>query len=183
MPLNSGDLEVISAKLSLILAAAIPAGESHIGQVDTYVGIVRSTPVISTTIYGALDNIGGRPSFQNIFRVNGGKGILQYLIITDKSAQKADLQIHLFDSLPENGVDNTVYAVGSDITKHLGIVFIATGDYIEVSSGIWIAVMPNLAIPVNNVSGNKNLYYTIKNVTDTPTYTAVSSLQITGSII
>ena len=100
--------------------AALPAGETHIGEVGgntITVGIEFTRPA-DTAIYAAKDvvcNSVGAPAalvFTNVARVVAGSGyIVKARLMTDQVACVARFRLHLFNTTPAPIADNALYTL------------------------------------------------------------------------
>jgi hypothetical protein len=157
----------------------LAAGTAHVGEVGGNTTVVKITPTITTTLYTALDLIGGIITITSAMRVSGGSGILQSMTVIDDDNEKAAFEVMIFDSSPASGTytDNGAYVHSSgDVDKFLGRFSVAAADYVtEVSGSLAVATVRNIGLPVK-ASGSANLYALVL-VTGGPTYTAVNDLR------
>jgi hypothetical protein len=132
--------------------------------------IITPTITVSTDAYTANDCVGGKLTLKNAMRV--GSGILQDLLITDKSGtQKPQLEIYIFDSDPTLAADGYTPSVLTDADtialnegadKLLARLDVYPSDYVlEKSGGVYTAHLKNLGVIVTALAGN-NLYAAIK---------------------
>lgn len=156
------------------------SGEDHIGEVGGNTTVIRITPTVSTSIYAALDIIGGTQTLTSAMRVSGGSGVLQTITVADDDNEKVALEILLFDSAPSGGTyadQGALAHAAGDIDKFLGKVSIASSDYVTVVTGSLAVATKTVGLPVKAV-GSANLYAIILVGSGTPTYTATSDLDL-----
>lgn len=155
-------------------------GEDHIGEVGGNTTVIRITPTVSTSIYAALDIIGGTQTLTSAMRVSGGSGVLQTITVADDDNEKVALEILLFDSAPSGGTyadQGALAHAAGDIDKLLGKVSIASSDYVTMVTGSLAVATKTVGLPVKAV-GSANLYAIILVGSGTPTYTATTDLDL-----
>lgn len=137
------------------------------------------TPTITAGAYSAADVVGGLLTFS----VNSpsGCGVINKLVIADDDDEKAVLTLYLFNASPTAILDNAAGALAiADLKKLVCTISIAAADYKTINSNAY-AVKED----INNVykaDGKGNLYgYLI--CTATPTYTAITDLTVTLSVL
>lgn len=126
----------------------------------TPANVITVTPVVSATPdYAAGDAVGGKQTLTGAARKeSGGEVVLQSLTVIDKSNQKKDLTILIFDSDPTVATitDNSAFVFSTDISKLIGKVNVADTDY-ETIDSIAIATLRNLGLELK-ASGSAHLY-------------------------
>lgn len=141
--------------------------------------IIKAQPVISTSIYAALDCVGTVLTLSNAMAMDGGAGVLHSLVVIDDDNEKAELDILLFDDLPTGTMtDNGAWTPASgDPAKLLGRVNILATDYLTVVTGsLAIATFRNIGLPVRSVAGSPHVYALVL-AAGTPTYAATTDLR------
>lgn len=141
------------------------------------------TPTITTTPYTSGDAVGGIMQIANAARYAGGSGLLESVLLLDRSqAQRAAIDLFFFDrSVTVAGENNPITMSDADMVFFLGMVSIVAGSYNAVFPGT----------PLNSVAEVRgvNMPY-ILNGTDlfcqavvraTPTY-AVGDLTFTFTL-
>jgi hypothetical protein len=142
--------------------------------------IVTPTITVSTGAYTAGDSIGGKITLQDAMRVNGinalGSGILSGITLLDRSNQKPELEIFIFESHPAAATitDNDAFVFSTDDLKVIGKVVVATADWTTTDSKA-VAEMSNLNIVVKAV-GEAHLYAALV-ATGAPDFVATDDFQ------
>lgn len=85
---------------------------------------ISVTPTINTSAYATGDCIGELMTFANAARVSGGSGIIQSILVIDRSqAQRAAMELLFFDrTVTVAGNNNPVAMSDGDMAYCLGIV-------------------------------------------------------------
>ena len=139
---------------------------------------LTSTPTVSSGVaYSSGDSVGGKVTLAGGGLLQGQMGLLNSLLLTDVSNQKAVLEILLFDSDPTAGTytDNAALALSTDLTKIVARIPVAAADYVTIDSKA-VAHLSNLQRFVMPASGQTSLFMAVL-TTGTPTYTSVAALQ------
>jgi hypothetical protein len=146
-----------------------------------FVKTISLTPTLDTNAYAVLDSLGGEQTLTDAARVSGGSGIIETLVLCDKSQNKANLDIVFFESNPAGTYTNNaaVDVTDADILAICGIVEISESDYVEFTDNCAVCLR-NLGIAFT-ASGSANLYALII-ARSTPTY-AVGDLEMHVSIL
>lgn len=154
---------------------AIDAGETHIGEVSEPRKVISVTPTVDTAANATGDAIGDKQTLTSAARVSGGHVTLDTLVMIDKANQKAACDILFFDSDPAAATitTNSAFAFSTDIDKLIGIVHVATTDWITVDSQAVLS-LKNINL-VLKASGSANLYAAVVG-TGAPQYSAVDDL-------
>jgi hypothetical protein len=144
---------------------------------------ISVTPTISTSIYTSGDCIGGLMTFANASRISGGSGIIQSIIVLDKTqAQRAAIDLLFFDRSVTVAGDNAAVAMSdADMAYCLGIVPI--GPYNTAWPGTplnSLSTLLNVGLPF--VTNNSSLFVQAV-VRGTPTYGSTSDLIFTLGIL
>jgi hypothetical protein len=144
---------------------------------------IQITPTIDTAIFASGDCIGGLQDIANAARVSGGSGIIQSILVLDKTqAQRAAIDILFFDrSVTVAGNNAAVAMSDADMAYCLGIVQI--GPYNTAFPGTplnSISTLLNVGLPF--VLNGTSLYAQAV-VRATPTYTASTDLVFTYIIL
>lgn len=142
--------------------------------------VVTPTLVATTSQYGASDDIGGILPLLNCVLAPIGTGILESLVVTDASNQKAVLEVLVFDTLPAGGtyVDNGALALSvADLSHLLAWVHVAAADYLTVGSYA-VANVAGLNRVVQVAATNGTTLWALVFTTGTPTYAAASDLKL-----
>lgn len=126
------------ATIATNTGAAIPAGESHIGEIGgNQIRVQVAQTVTASSAYASGNAVGGLMTIAGAARVSGSLGaagtggILQNVAVDSKSAQTAAMEVWIFDANPS----------GSTCTDKTGFV-LATADFDKV---IGVAAVPTTA--------------------------------------
>jgi hypothetical protein len=143
---------------------------------------IQVTPTCDTSAYATGDSLCGQVTFSNAARVSGGSGIIQSILILDKTqAQRALLEILFFDRSVTVAAANAVLAMSdADMAYCLGVVSI--GNYNTVWAGTPLnsfSTLTNVGLPF--VLNGTDLFAAIC-VRGTPTY-AASDIVVTLVIL
>lgn len=147
--------------------------------------IITPTLVVDTSIYAALDIIGGKLTLTNAMRKESGSGVLQSISITDDDNEKAAFDILIFRSdLTGTVADQGAWAhSAADVASFLGRIQVLASDYVSVvGTSLAVATIKNIGLPVRGNTSNQNLYALVL-ATGTPTYTATTDLVIHFGIL
>jgi hypothetical protein len=137
---------------------------------------IAVTPTIDTAAYASGDCIGGLMDFANAVRVAGGSGIIQSILVLDKTqAQRAAMDLLFFDRSVTVAGNNVAVAMSdADMANCLGVV--AIGPYNTAWPGTPLnsfSTLINVGLPI--VCNGTSLYCQAV-VRATPTYTSASDL-------
>ena len=137
-------------------AAALVAGEGHLGQVGGHVTIVDVTLTLDTDAYVDGDVLAEVQEVTNALRTDGGSGLLQSIIVIDKSDQGEALDIYLFSENASLGTENSAVSISDDdAEKIMAKIEVGSGDYYDMG-GVQVAAssnQQNLALPIKVSSG------------------------------
>ena len=162
-------VQIASGVLSL-------SGEDHMGSVGGDTAIIRPTVTISTTLYAAGDVVGGKITLTNAMRITNGTGVLQSLTVVDTDDEKAPLTFIIFGADITSPADNAAWTWNSaDFSKVLGIVRVASTDYVSVG-GESVATITGIGLPVVATGSTAHLY-AVAVTTGTPTYGATTDFR------
>jgi hypothetical protein len=147
---------------------------------------IQITPTISTSAYASGDVIGGSSAsiaLSNAARVSGGSGLVQSILVLDKTqAQRAAMDILFFDRSVTAAADNAAVATSdADMAYCLGVVPI--GPYNTAWPGTplnSISTLINVGLPF--VLNGTDLHIVIV-CRGTPTYGTTSDLTFTFTIL
>ncbi len=137
---------------------------------------ISVTPTISTSAYASGDCIGGLQTLSNAARISGGSGIIQSILVLDKTqAQRAAMDLLFFDRSVTVAGDNAAVAMSdADMAYCLGVVPI--GPYNTAWPGTplnSISTLFNVGLPF--VLNGADLFVQAV-VRATPTYAATTDL-------
>lgn len=140
------------------------------------------TPTCDTSIYASGDSLAGLITFANAARISGGSGIIQSIVLLDKtSAQRCAMDILFFDRSVTVAAANSALAMSdADMAYCLGVLSI--GPYNTAWAGTpanSISTLINVGLPF--VLNGTDLYAAVC-VRATPTY-AANDIVITLGIL
>jgi hypothetical protein len=153
-----------------------------LGNVGGMTGVVKIVPTVTASAaYAAGNAVGGKQTLA-VLSPNS-TGILESLIILDKSNQKAALDIFIFDADPTAATitDKTGFVFSTDDVKVIARVSVASGDYATVNSKA-VAVKSGLGIALKAASGGTSLYAAVV-TSGTPTFASASDLQFVWGVL
>jgi hypothetical protein len=153
-----------------------------VGNVGGKTFVLKVNPTISTAAYVAGYTVGAIQTLTNAVTISSGTGILESLILLDKSNQKAAMDIFIFESNPAAATttDHAAFVFSTDNLKVIARVSLMATDYATVN-GQGIAVKSGLGIAVK-ANGSANLY-AVAVTSGTPTYTGANDLQWVWGIL
>lgn len=138
--------------------------------------IVSVTPVVSNAVaYSAHDQVGGIQTIASAVRTGVGTCVLESLVIIDKGAQSAALNVFFFNASPTLvGADNTAFdLLDANMDGCIGVAVVAAGDYTTTASSS-VATVKDIQLQLAPASGTS--LYAVAKTTGTPTYTSTSDL-------
>lgn len=144
---------------------------------------ISVTPTISTSAYASGDVVGGLMTFSNAARISGGSGIIQSILVLDKTqAQRAAMDLLFFDRSVTVASDNAAVAMSDgDMAYCLGVI--AIGPYNTAWPGTplnSLSTLLNVGLPF--VLNGTDLFM-VAVVRATPTYVGTSDLVFTLGIL
>lgn len=143
---------------------------------------IKLNPTISTSAYSAGFVVGGKQVLTSAVTKNGGTGILESLVLLDKSAQAAPMDIFIFDVDPTAATttDHGAFAWSTNDVNVIARVSVQASDYVTVKSQS-VAVKSGLGIAVQS-SATANLW-AVAITSGTPTYATAADLQWVWGIL
>lgn len=127
---------------------------------------------VDANIYASGDLLGLKLTLANVFRVAGGSGILQSIVIQDLTKQMGALDVVIFDSDPTGTTftNNAALDIAdADLPKIIGFFQVTAADYVSFADNA-VAILKNLGLPVDVAAGT-SLYACLVS-RDTKTYVA-----------
>jgi hypothetical protein len=151
--------------------------------------IITLTPVISTSIYAAADQLGSLVEIQNAMDDSSGTGAILSVTILDKAAQSSIIDVLFFSSQPTvASSDNAALDITDAMmaSYYLGHVRVQATDYIALA-GCSVASIKQLGLLVQSLKdpnnlGGKSLWMILRSG-GTPTYGSTSDLVIRVGIL
>ena len=143
------------------------------------------TATTQTAAYASGQLITTTQQLDAFFNKADGRGVINSITIIDEEAQNVKFYI-LFHST--NTSMGTIGAAAniSDANASAGIqgiVTVETTDWITGISGVSVACIKNIGLPVKAVSGTDDLYFSIVNATGTPDWDADSLKLRIGALL
>ena len=129
---------------------------SHSGLLST----ITITPVIEAAAYSVGDLVGGKMELLDVVKQRGGGGVIQNLVITDKSPQGRTVDVVLFDADPVNTTFTERAALDvddADVTKVIGVIRCDT----KIDIGVLVNQVSDLAMPFVLPVGGTSLFAAI----------------------
>lgn len=155
------------------------------GQVGGHTALPVSTPTLTVAgAYATGDYIGpstAPTSFADAVRVSGGTGVLQSLVLSDKTTTAAvDLELWLFSATFTAPTDNDAWAItDADQLLCLGVVEIPAANWYANSNGK-VATVSNIGLPIKCAA--TSLFFALVARGTTPTW-ASGDLQLTPGFL
>ena len=133
--------------------------------------VIDVVPALDTAAYTSGDVLFIATTVSDVMRVNGGRALLQSLVVIDKDDQKIAFDLYFFRSNVTLGTINSAPSItDADGLESLGWIAVAGGDYKDLG-GVSVATLRDLGLVLEAVAGNKSIY--VAAVTGgTPTHTA-----------
>jgi hypothetical protein len=160
-------------------AAAIPAGENHLGEIggNTFPVTVAQT-VTASAAYSANNAVGGLITIAGAKRASAAPGAhLQSVIIDMKSAQTTAIDVVIFNANPTGSTctDKTAFSVAAaDFNKVVGVAHVTDWTSLGTPS---VGQSQNLALPFD-LSGATTAYACVV-TRGTPTFAATTDASVT----
>ena len=137
--------------------------------------VIDVTLTLDTSAYASGDVLAATQTVASVFKVNGGRAILDSLTVVDQSDQKVALDVFFFSQSATFGTENDPPSItDAEALYCLGYVSVVAGDYKDLT-GAAVASgtnLRNLGLVLENGDDSKNLYVAVLNGTSTPTYAA-----------
>lgn len=132
---------------------------------------------LDTSAYASADLVADTQAVSTTaFDQQGGCMTLDSVTLLDEDDQGVALYLVFISDSTSLGTENAAPSISdANARKILGVVPIATGDYLDIG-GSKIASVRNIGLTMKAASGSQALYVAIVNGAGTPTYTA-SGLQ------
>ena len=144
--------------------------------------LIQQAITVSTDAYTANDCIGGLQTIEAPRLQKPSDLVINSITISDAAGQKAAMNIIFFKVEPDDSTltDNAAIDIDdAELKKVTGYVSIAADDYIDFADNS-VACVTAVGLPID--SDSDDLYFTIQAV-GTPTYAAVTDLQITIGLL
>lgn len=140
------------------------------------------TLTLDTAIYASGDVLAATQTIASAYRVNGGRAVLESLVVVDQDDLGIALDVWFLDTNVAIGTENAAPSItDADALKVLGRIAVAAADYVDLG-GVRIATVRDLALVLENGDDSKNLY--VAAVTGgAPTHTASGLVLRIGLIL
>jgi len=175
-------MSLLSTQLNSLVAATKSIG----GNTGGYTAKISTTPALGINVaYSSLDNVGGIVKIPDAVRIKNGTAIIEDIIIWDKDNQKATFQIDFWSASPSAGTytDNSAQVIAGDQGLWLGSFPIAAADYVTTGT-VATVVYRTIGLAIQpSVLTSTDIFYTLKDITTTPTYTVATSLIVKFGIL
>lgn len=121
------------------MAASLPvviADNQSTVEVGQRLAVITPTIVVDTVAYSAGDSIGGKITLANTLRVSGGLATLKMLSVLDRSNQKPEFNLLIFNSdlTAATLTDNAAFVYSTDDLKQIARIRVSTADYETIDS-------------------------------------------------
>lgn len=139
------------------------------GDADVY----TVTFSLDTSAYASADLVADTQAVSTTaFDQEGGTIVVDSVVILDEDDQGVALNLVFIQDSTSLGTENAAPTItDADARKIIGVVPIATGDYLDIG-GSKIATVRNVGLTLKAASGSQALYVAIVNGSGTPTFTA-----------
>jgi hypothetical protein len=148
--------------------------------------VVRDvTASTDTAAYASGDLIADTQQIDAFFNKTDGCGVINSITIIDEEAQNVKFFILFHSTSTSMGSENSAANI-SDANASAsiqGVVTVETTDWITGISGVSVACIKNIGLPVKAVSGTDDLYFSIVNHTGTPDWDADSLKLRIGALL
>ena len=144
---------------------------------------VTITPPIQAASYVPNDLVGGKMELKDVVKHVGGGGVIQSLVLTDKSPQGRTVDVVLFDSDPINTTftERAPFDLAdADVTKTIGVIRCA--NKIDLTPGPMVGVVRDLAMPFVLPAGGTSLFVAMV-LRQAATYLSTSDLTLRFNIL
>ncbi len=152
------------------------SGDPFTPQVGNPGDLINVTLSADTGIMASGDVIADTQVITDAMGTDGGRGVLESLVLVDPDDQGAALDLYLLDSNHTVGTENSAPGISdANALTLLGFIPIATGDYKDLG-GVRVVCLRNLGLRLKAVGGSRDLYIAAVNGSGTPTYPGGSIL-------
>lgn len=148
--------------------------------VDPRLKVVRLsvTPTVSTSpAYAAKDAVGALMTFSNAVRASGGTCRIDGVQVVDKSQQRPDLELVLFDRTLSAPTDNAIFApTDAELATCVGVIYI--GGWSDLSTNSVADVPYGREVVLNGTD-----LFGVLVTRSTPTFVATTDIVVILTII
>lgn len=137
---------------------AIAAGENHVGEIGTASDLIDVTLTLDTSAYIDGDVFCDTATLSNAVRVNGGRGILQSIVVLDEDDVGQTIDFVFFSVTQSLGTKNSTPNISDANARDcLGAVRVASSDYLDFG-GVKVATKTGIGLHLEAASGSRNLF-------------------------
>lgn len=169
---GSGVVGTGTQRVVLATDVALPAGETHLGQVSTHTALLDATLTLDTSAYADGDLLADTQGITSAFRVADGTGVIESIMVLDEDDQGTAMDLIFMGSSATLGTENSAPSVSDANARDiLGRVRIDAADFVDLG-GCRVATRLGVGLVVKAASGTTTLYIGAVTRGGTPTYTA-----------
>ncbi len=145
-------------------------GDPFTSQVGNPGDLLDVTLSADTGIMASGDVIADTQVITDAMGTDGGRGVLESLVLIDPDDQGAALDLYFLDSNHTVGAENSAPGISdANALTLLGFIPVATGDYKDLG-GVRVVCLRNLGLRLKATVASRDLYIAAVNGTGTPTY-------------
>jgi hypothetical protein len=121
--------------------------------------LVLDTLTLDTSAYADGDVMADTQALASAVRVNGGRAILQSLLVFDEDDQGQTFDVLFFSANRSLGTENSAPNISdANARDFLGSVRVSAGDYLDLG-GVRVATIPNIGLMLEAAGGSTTIYY------------------------
>lgn len=145
--------------------------ETHAPLVVTPADLISLTLSLDTNAYTSGDVLAATQVLTDALRVEGGRAVLQSLVVIDKDDQGVEMDVLLFATNQSLGTENQAPDIDdTEVEAFLGLVNVASSDYKDLG-GCKVATVKGIGLVVEADAASKDLYVAVI-TRGAPTHTA-----------
>lgn len=138
---------------------------------------------LDTNIYATGDVLAATQDVGEVFRKNGGAGVIQSVAVIDLDDQAQAIDLIFLDLEGAIGTENAAVSIADNVADNiLGIVSVAAADYVDMVNS-QVATAVNVGIAVKAQSSSKHLYVAAVCRSGTPTHSAAGIVLKVGIVL
>jgi hypothetical protein len=152
----TGSLSVVPTSDGFTVAVA--ASEAVIGAMAGNSDLIDFTLTLDTSAYASGDVLSDVAAIANAVRLNGGRAILQSVVVIDEDDQGQALDLMFFGASQSLGTVNATPSITDAAARDFqGIVSIAATDFVDLG-GVRVANIKNIGLFLEAASASRSLY-------------------------
>jgi hypothetical protein len=154
----------------------VDASNSKVGG---YTQVIAEHVTVTAASYSAGNVVGGLQTLSAALRTVNGTAILESLIIMDRAAQKAPMNVYIFSEAPAGTYTDHAalsWGTGDDLLV-LAVIPVAATDYQNTDNSKSFAFKSGLGIALKGTGGSNDNLYAVAVTSGTPTYAASTDVQ------